>query len=155
MIKSQFGVLGLGVMGQNLALNIADQGYRLAVYNRYAPGEENMVSDFLAKASPHHNLDGFTELPAFIAHMERPRKILIMVKAGGALDQILDQILPLLEPGDILLDGGNSHYLDTQRRQSRLEGTGIHWLGVGISGGEEGARNGAAIMPGGDRTAYN
>ena len=155
MIKTQFGVLGLGVMGQNLALNIADHGYRLAVYNRLAPEEEHIVSDFLAKASPHHKIEGFTDLAAFLSQVERPRKILIMVKAGSALDQIIDQVLPLLEPGDILLDGGNSHYLDTQRRQSRLEGTGIHWLGVGISGGEEGARNGAAIMPGGDRAAYD
>ncbi|MEM1220856.1 MAG: NADP-dependent phosphogluconate dehydrogenase [Bacteroidota bacterium] len=155
MIKSQFGVLGLGVMGQNLALNIADQGYRLAVYNRLATGEENIVPDFLKKVSPQHTVEGFSALPAFIEQLERPRKILIMVKAGNALDQILDQILPLLEPGDILLDGGNSHYHDTQRRQAQLQGTGVHWLGVGISGGEEGARNGAAIMPGGERSAYD
>lgn len=154
MITSQFGVLGLGVMGQSLALHLVEQGYRIAAYNRMAPGEESVIPDFLQVSKNLGQAVGFTDLRKFVEQLERPRKLLLMVKAGPLIDQILEQLTPFLSAGDILLDGGNSHYSDTERRQKLLGEQGIHWLGVGISGGEEGARHGASIMAGGDRDAY-
>ncbi|WP_303317853.1 NADP-dependent phosphogluconate dehydrogenase [Flavivirga abyssicola] len=152
--QSFFGVIGLGVMGSSLSLNIAEKGYALSVYNRIAPGEEHMVSDFLNKADEVMQIKGFTELEAFVNSLERPRKILIMIKAGKAIDAVIEAIIPILSEGDILIDGGNSHYLDTNKRYEYLISKQLHFIGCGVSGGEEGARKGPSIMPGGAKESY-
>lgn len=153
MSESSFGIIGLGVMGRNLALNINDKGHTLSVYNRAAPGEEKIVSDFLA-SNPNRTIEGFTEINDFCNSLARPRKILIMVKAGGAIDAVIEALLPHLATEDIIIDGGNSHFSDTKRRSDYLNEKGIHFVGCGISGGEEGARNGPSLMPGGPKTSY-
>ncbi len=149
MTKQQVGVIGLAVMGRNLALNIADHGYSIAVYNR-SPEK----TDELLKEAEGKNLIGTYSLKDFIDALEMPRKIILMVQAGDAVDQTILQLLPLISKGDLIMDGGNSNYQDTIRRSKELEGSGYHYLGTGISGGEEGARNGPAIMPGGEEEAY-
>ncbi len=148
------GIIGLGVMGKSLARNMAAKGLHLALYNRHVPGvEENVAADFIAQ----FHLDGaagFDDLVAFAGSLERPRKILLMIFAGAAVDATIESLLPLLEAGDVLIDGGNSHYPDTQRRMAALEKQDIAFIGAGISGGEEGALRGPAIMPGGAKEAY-
>lgn len=155
MDKSFFGVIGLGVMGSSLSLNIAEKGHRLSVYNRNTDGEQDVVSHFLERKDTTMQIQGFTNLKRFISSLERPRKILIMIKAGNAIDALIDELLPLLSEGDILIDGGNSHYVDTQKRCDLLKNENIHFVGCGISGGEEGARKGPSMMPGGNLTSYN
>ncbi len=152
--KSEFGVFGLGVMGSSISLNIADKGYELSVFNRAEGGEEEVVNRFLSSNKHRDNIQGFTDLKAFIQSMERPRKILIMIKAGPTVDLVLNNLIPLLSKGDIIIDGGNSHYLNTKRRFELAQGHGIAFIGAGISGGEEGARKGPSIMPGGTRESY-
>ena len=152
--KSEFGVFGLGVMGSSISLNIADKGYELSVFNRAEGGEEEVVDRFLSSNKHRDNIQGFTDLKAFIQSMERPRKILIMIKAGPTVDLVLNNLIPLLSKGDIIIDGGNSHYLNTKRRFELARGHGIAFIGAGISGGEEGARKGPSIMPGGTRESY-
>lgn len=152
--KSEFGVFGLGVMGSSISLNIADKGYELSVFNRAEGGEEEVVHRFLSSNKHRDNIQGFTDLKAFIQSMERPRKILIMIKAGPTVDLVLNNLIPLLSKGDIIIDGGNSHYLNTKRRFELARGHGIAFIGAGISGGEEGARKGPSIMPGGTRESY-
>lgn len=152
--KSEFGVFGLGVMGSSISLNIADKGYRLSVFNRAEGGEEEVVDHFLSSNGHRDNIQGFTDLKAFIASIERPRKILIMIKAGPTVDLVLSNLIPLLSGGDIIIDGGNSHYLNTKRRFELARKAGIAFIGAGISGGEEGARKGPSIMPGGTRESY-
>lgn len=152
--KSEFGVFGLGVMGSSISLNIADKGYALSVFNRADGGEEAVVSDFMAEHKDKTNIQGFTDLKSFIESIERPRKILIMIKAGPTVDLVLNQIIPLLSNGDIIIDGGNSHYLETKKRFDLAQSSGIEFIGAGISGGEEGARRGPSIMPGGTRSSY-
>ncbi len=154
MEQSFFGVIGLGVMGSSLSLNIAEKGFSLSVYNRTIPGEEHHVDAFLEKANDQMQIEGFTNLKAFVKSLERPRKILVMIKAGNAIDEVITQLIPLLSQGDVLIDGGNSHYLDTKRRTAYLSRKGIHFVGCGISGGEEGARTGPSIMLGGSREGY-
>lgn len=154
MSKSSFGVIGLGVMGSSLSLNIAEKGYEISVYNRATNGEENIVADFLKRKETSMKIDGFTDLKLFINSLERPRKVLIMVKAGNAIDTILKDILPLLSEGDVIIDGGNSHFLDSKRRTNFLKEHNINFVGCGISGGEEGARKGPSIMPGGSVESY-
>lgn len=154
MNKSFFGVIGLGVMGSSLSLNIAEKGYRLSVYNRIASGEEKMVSNLLKRADEHMKIDGFSDLKEFVNSLERPRKILIMIKAGNPIDHVIEELLPLLSEGDIIIDGGNSHYLDTNRRCKYLHSKKLHFVGCGVSGGEEGARKGPSIMPGGSKESY-
>ncbi|HEX6293446.1 MAG TPA: NADP-dependent phosphogluconate dehydrogenase [Herpetosiphonaceae bacterium] len=150
MTQADIGVVGLAVMGQNLARNIASRGNRVAVYNRtYARTEA------LMRAHPDANLIPAADLPVFVASLKRPRRIILMVQAGAPVDAVIGEIQPLLEPGDILLDGGNSFFQDTERRTRDLEATGLRFLGVGISGGEEGALHGPSIMPGGPRAAYD
>lgn len=153
--KSEFGVFGLGVMGSSISLNIADKGYQLSVYNRADGGEEDVVDDFLSKHSGYQNIRGFTELKAFILSLSRPRKILIMIKAGPTVDLVLGQLFPLLEKGDIIIDGGNSHFKNTKKRYDLARQFGVEFIGAGISGGEEGARKGPSIMPGGTAESYN
>lgn len=154
MDKSFFGVIGLGVMGKSLALNIAEKGFSLSVYNRKEEGESEIVDNFIHENENFKNLNGFTDLPSFVASLEQPRKILVMIKAGKAIDLVIEQLVPLLNKNDIIIDGGNSHYLDTKKRGDFLAEKGIQFIGCGISGGEEGARNGPSIMPGGSLSSY-
>jgi 6-phosphogluconate dehydrogenase len=148
--SAQVGVVGLAVMGSNLARNLARHGYVTAVYNRSPGRTEALIAE--------HGSDGVfvpsTEIAEFVASLERPRRILIMVKAGNPTDAVIDELVPLLEEGDIVVDGGNAHYEDTRRREARLREHGLHFVGAGISGGEEGALNGPSIMPGGSRESY-
>jgi 6-phosphogluconate dehydrogenase len=153
MKKQQVGVIGLAVMGKNLALNIAEHGFFVSVFNR----SSQKTKDILAEARNEefgNKLNGFYTLEEFVESLEIPRKIIMMVKAGDAVDDTIKQLLPLISKGDLLVDGGNSYYLDTIRRSKELEEMGYHYLGTGISGGEEGARKGPAIMPGGNEEAY-
>ena len=150
MPQGDIGLIGLAVMGQNLALNISDHGYRVAVYNRTT----SRTTAFLMGPAADSSIIGTTSLTELVDALKPPRKILLMVKAGKAVDALLEQLTPLLSPGDIVIDGGNSHYQDTARRCSQFEEQGLRFVGCGISGGEEGARHGPALMPGGDRTAW-
>ncbi len=154
MNRSEFGVIGLGVMGKSLSLNIAEKGFKISVYNRSEGNESEVVSDFLKNNSSFNNIFGFTDLQKFVWSLELPRKILIMVKAGAVVDAVIDQLLPYLSKDDILIDGGNSHYKDTQNRFQSLKEKSINFVGCGVSGGEEGARKGPSIMPGGDLENY-
>lgn len=148
--QQQVGVVGLAVMGKNLALNIESRGYSVAVFNRsYEKTEE-----FLNNEAKGKNFVGAKTLEEFVNSLEKPRKILLMVKAGIATDATIDSLRPLLEEGDILIDGGNTYFQDTIRRNKALESEGFHFIGTGVSGGEEGALNGPSIMPGGKKEAY-
>lgn len=156
MEKGNIGVYGLGVMGRNLALNLEENGYRVSLYNRTVPGkEENVVTSFLENAGKNKNFTGTESESTFIDSLEQPRKVLLMVKAGDAVDGVITQLLPHLQPGDILIDGGNSHFKDTTRRVKELQKKNIRFVGMGVSGGEEGARNGPSLMPGGNASAWN
>jgi 6-phosphogluconate dehydrogenase len=150
MDKADIGLIGLAVMGQNLALNIHDHGFRVAVFNRTMARTE----EFLAGPAAGTGIQGCRSLENLVSILKSPRIILLMVKAGQAVDELIEQLTPLLEPGDILIDGGNSHYRDTGRRMAALEEKGLRYLGLGISGGEEGARRGPSLMPGGDPAAW-
>jgi 6-phosphogluconate dehydrogenase len=147
---ANFGVIGLGVMGENLALNIAEHGQSVAVWNL----EGEWVERFVAAHNEDGNFVGSTALDRFVASLERPRRMLMMIKAGEPVDEMLARIAPLLEPGDILIDGGNSFFKDTQRREQAMRQRGLNFFGMGVSGGEEGARHGPSLMPGGDQSAY-
>ena len=149
MALHDIGVVGMAVMGSNLALNMADHGYDVSVYN-YTP---DLTEQFL-KERPHDKITGYFELKDFLASLKRPRKIMLMIMAGAPVDSMLDQLLPLLDTGDIIIDGGNSYFGDTRRRYDRCKEDGIHFYGMGISGGETGARRGPAIMPGGNKETY-
>jgi 6-phosphogluconate dehydrogenase len=150
MTQQNFGLIGLAVMGENLALNVERNGFSLSVYNR----SREKTDAFLADRAVGKNIVGTFSIEEFVASLERPRKILIMVKAGGPVDAVIDQLKPLLEPGDMIIDGGNSLYEDTDRRVADLESTGLRFIGMGVSGGEEGALNGPSLMPGGTKEAY-
>lgn len=149
-MRAEFGVFGLATMGQNLARNLASHGVRVALYNRTATRTDRLVAEHGGEGEFVPTYD----LAAFAAALEPPRRVLLMVRAGEATDQAISALLPHLEPGDLLLDGGNSHFEDTRRRGRELGARGIRFLGVGISGGEEGALRGPSIMPGGPREAY-
>ena len=150
MSGQAFGVIGLEVMGRNIALNIERNGFPIAVYNRTYSKTQHFI-DELAKGK---NAKGFEQIKDFVAALERPRRILIMVKAGKPVDAVIDELKPFLQPGDIVMDGGNSLFTDTERRSEALKPTGIKFFGMGVSGGEEGALWGPSIMPGGDRESY-
>ncbi len=143
------GLIGLAVMGQNLVLNIESRGCAVAVHNRSTD-----VTDAFVAAHPGLRLVAAHTLTDLVATLARPRKVMLMVKAGAAVDALLDQLMPLLDAGDIVIDGGNSLYADTERREARCAAAGLHYLGTGVSGGEEGARKGPAIMPGGPVAAW-
>jgi 6-phosphogluconate dehydrogenase (decarboxylating) len=148
MSTYQIGMIGVGVMGRNLAWNIADHGYTVAAWNR----EREMLDEVLAAAPG--KLHGTASLQELVACLERPRRLMIMITAGKPVDYVLDALEPLLEPGDIVIEGGNSWFEDTQRREARLTAKGLHFFGVGVSGGEDGARHGPSLMPGGKAEAY-
>ncbi len=148
--SAQIGVIGLAVMGSNLARNLARHGYSVALYNRTAAKTEELV----AAHGDEGTFVPSAELEDFVASLERPRKMIIMVKAGGPTDAVIESLIPLLEEGDIVVDGGNAHYEDTRRREAYLRDQGLHFVGAGISGGEEGALNGPSIMPGGPAESY-
>lgn len=150
MPTAAIGLVGLAVMGENLALNIEEKGFPIAVFNRTA----SRVDDFLAR-NPGKRLTGCHSLEELVKQLERPRRIILMVQAGAAVDAVIGQLAPLLEPGDILVDGGNSWFLDTERRARELADRGLAFVGMGVSGGEEGARHGPSLMPGGPREAYD
>jgi 6-phosphogluconate dehydrogenase len=150
MAKQQIGVIGLAVMGKNLALNIESKGYSVSVYNR-----SREKTDALLEEAKGKNIVGTYSIEEFIDSLEKPRKILLMVKAGAPTDATIEQLKPHLEPGDILIDGGNTFFKDTQRRNKELSELGIHFIGTGVSGGEEGALTGPSIMPGGQKEAYD
>jgi 6-phosphogluconate dehydrogenase len=149
MAGSQFGMIGLGVMGQQLALNIDDHGFSTAVWNL----ETEWVDRFLAE-NPGRKIVGTKTLAELVKAIERPRRIMMMIKAGSPVDQTIEKILPLLDEGDILIDGGNSWFKDTQERTRRLEPKKIHFVGSGVSGGEDGARYGPSLMPGGTTQSW-
>jgi 6-phosphogluconate dehydrogenase len=149
MSKQEIGVIGLAVMGKNLAWNIESRGYSVSVYNRSREKTDEMVNESSGKQIvPTYTIE------EFVNSLEKPRKILLMVKAGKATDATIDQLKPFLEKGDILIDGGNTFFEDTRRRNHELSESGIHFIGTGVSGGEEGALTGPSIMPGGQKEAY-
>ncbi|KJS03082.1 MAG: 6-phosphogluconate dehydrogenase [Desulfobulbaceae bacterium BRH_c16a] len=147
---TQIGVAGLAVMGENLVLNMADKGFSVAVYNRTTA----RTDVFLAGRAKDKTISGFSSVKDFVAAIEQPRKIMMMLKAGEVVDRFIDQLLPHLDAGDIIIDGGNSNYRDTIRRTRALEAKGLLFIGTGVSGGEEGALKGPSIMPGGSAAAW-
>ncbi len=152
-VISEIGVFGLGVMGSALSLNLADNNFKVSVFNRDEGDEKGIVDRFLKSNQDYDNLFGFTEIQKFVESIERPRKIIVMI-AASAVDTVLDTLLPILDPGDIVLDTGNSHYKESKRRIEHCTNYQVEFLGVGVSGGEKGARYGPSIMPGGSMIAY-
>lgn len=147
---SDIGLIGLAVMGENLVLNMESKGFRVTVYNR----SKKKIDNFLAGRAKGKNITGSHSVEEFVASLKRPRKVMLMIKAGSAVDEMIETLLPLLEPGDILIDGGNTHYPDTNRRTAYVESKGLLYIGTGVSGGEEGALLGPSIMPGGSIAAW-
>jgi 6-phosphogluconate dehydrogenase len=150
MSKADIGLVGLAVMGENLILNMESKGFRVAAFNRTT----SKVDDFVGGRAKGKNILGVHSVPELVAALEHPRKIMIMVKAGKAVDDFIAQVAPHLDPGDILIDGGNTHYPDTIRRTKQAESQGLLYIGTGVSGGEEGALRGPSIMPGGSPAAW-
>ncbi|HLU69999.1 MAG TPA: NAD(P)-binding domain-containing protein, partial [Fibrobacteria bacterium] len=150
MAQADIGLIGLAVMGENLVLNMESRGYTVAVYNRTT----SKVDDLLNGRGKGKNLVGAHTIEEFVGSLKLPRKIMMMVKAGPAVDALIDQLIPFLSPGDILIDGGNSYFPDSIRRTQYLESKGFLFGGVGVSGGEEGALKGPSIMPGGSSAAW-
>ena len=154
--KTDIGLIGLAVMGENLALNMESRGWDVSVYNRTVPGiEEGVVDRFIEGRAKDKNIQGYTEISEFVNSIEPPRKIMMMVRAGSPVDELMEQLFPFLSGGDILIDGGNSNFEDTERRVKLAESKGFRFVGAGVSGGEEGALNGASIMPGGSKSAWD
>ena len=154
MSHCEIGIYGLGVMGQNLAINFARHGIKVAVFNRCVPGEETITEDFVAKRCRDESVMPTTSVAEFIAELNPPRKIMLMVQAGKAVDEVLAQLVPSLSTGDVVIDGGNSHFRDTARRQEALSANGIYLIGCGISGGAAGALKGSSLMPGGAEVGW-
>ncbi|HEX8328370.1 MAG TPA: NADP-dependent phosphogluconate dehydrogenase [Hymenobacter sp.] len=147
--NQSFGMIGLGTMGRNLLLNLADHDFAVAGYDKDAA-----KVGLLAEEGDGKPVQGFSELNAFVGSLQSPRAVMLLVPAGKIVDSVIDELRPLLAPGDIIIDGGNSHFTDTERRAKALEAEGFHFFGMGVSGGEEGARFGPSMMPGGDKQAY-
>lgn len=155
-MKSEFGIFGLGVMGKSLSRNFANNGFKLSLFNRHFEGvEEDVAKNFVKAHKEFENSLPFDSIEDFVDSLEQPRKILIMVNAGKAIDSVINTLVPYLNVGDILIDGGNSNFELTKERLEKLQTNGIEFIGCGISGGEEGALKGPSIMPGGSRMAYN
>ncbi|SHF74743.1 6-phosphogluconate dehydrogenase (decarboxylating) [Bacteroides luti] len=153
--KSDIGLIGLAVMGENLALNIESKEWRVSVYNRTVAGvEEGVVEGFVSGRAHGKKIMGFNNIEDFVNSISQPRKIMLMVRAGNPVDELMEQLYPFLSPGDILIDGGNSNFEDTARRVRESEAKDIYFIGAGVSGGEEGALHGASIMPGGSAGAW-
>ncbi|MEM9822836.1 MAG: NADP-dependent phosphogluconate dehydrogenase [Bacteroidota bacterium] len=154
--KADFGLAGLGVMGKSLSRNLAQKGFHLALFNRHLDGVEEKVAErFVAEFEELNQASGHDDLLSFVDALLVPRKIFLMIPAGAAVDAMLDQLSPLLAPGDLIIDGGNTHFKDTERRHQAMKQKGLLYLGTGVSGGEEGALKGPSIMPGGSEVAYN
>jgi 6-phosphogluconate dehydrogenase len=154
MVPSQIGIYGLGVMGRNLALNFESKGLQVSVYNRRVPGEDHIAEQFMQSEGKGKQIFNAPDLPAFVESLEKPARILLMVKAGPSVDEVISELIPFMRRNDILIDGGNSHYADTERRMNSLLTDGLRYVGMGVSGGEEGARLGPSLMPGGDPEAW-
>ncbi|GAB2769744.1 hypothetical protein GCM10010465_14210 [Actinomadura fibrosa] len=153
--NSEIGLIGLGVMGKSLALNFASKGVAISVFNRQVEGVEvDIARNFALEHKEIYDFPWFDDLEAFVRSLHRPRNLFLMVNAGKAVDMVIDSLLPFLEEGDLIIDGGNSHYKDTELREKYLAEKGLHFMGAGISGGEEGALKGPSIMPGGPAEAY-
>jgi 6-phosphogluconate dehydrogenase len=150
MSGSTFGIIGLGTMGRNLALNIEDHGFAVAVWNL-----ETDWTDAFLRDHAGHSFTGAKTLESFVQDLDRPRRMMMMIPAGAPVDQTIQKLQPLLSPGDILIDGGNSYFEDTRRRESALKPAGLNFVGCGVSGGEEGARHGPSLMPGGSPDGWN
>jgi 6-phosphogluconate dehydrogenase len=148
--KYDFGMIGLGTMGRNLLLNMGDHGVKGAGFDKDAS-----KGALLEQESTNGNLKGFSDVKEFVSSLNKPRAIMMLVPAGKIVDDVIEELLPIIEKGDLIIDGGNSYFADTNRRVEYLEGKGIHFFGMGVSGGEEGARRGPSMMPGGDKEAYN
>ena len=148
--KGDFGLVGLAVMGENLVLNIESRGFTVAVFNRTT----EKVDKFIQSRGAGKKLIGTHSIQELVASLKRPRKVMLMVKAGKPVDEFIEKLIPLLEEGDIIIDGGNSHYPDTIRRTKYVENKGLLFIGTGVSGGEEGALKGPSIMPGGSPAAW-
>ena len=147
---SDIGLIGLAVMGENLVLNMESKGFQVSVFNRTV----QKVDDFLAGRAKGKKITGTHSIEELVKSVQHPRKIMIMVKAGNAVDETIDSLLPFLEKGDIIIDGGNTHFPDTNRRTAFVESKGLLYIGTGVSGGEEGALLGPSIMPGGSKAAW-
>lgn len=154
MQESDIGLIGLAVMGENLALNLEDKGYTVSVYNRVHPDRESVVTRFVEGRGKGKRFHGTYTIEEFVESVRLPRKIMLMVKAGDPVDELIGQLVPWLSPGDVIIDGGNSDFHDTERRVKMLEEKGLYFIGAGISGGEEGALHGPSIMPGGSVMAW-
>src|SRR5512139_1197564 len=148
--QADIAVIGLAVMGQNLILNMNDHGFTVAAFNRTV----SKVDDFLNKEAKGTKIVGAHSIPEMVALLKKPRRVMLMVKAGKAVDEFIEQVIPHLEAGDIIIDGGNSLFEDTIRRTKYVESKGMLYIGTGVSGGEEGARRGPSIMPGGSPAAW-
>jgi len=148
--KCDFGLIGLAVMGENLALNVESRGFRVAVFNRTT----SKVDDFIAGRAKGKSFVGCHSLEELIDNLAVPRKVMLMVKAGPAVDEFIEKLIPLLSPGDVIIDGGNTHFADTERRTQYVESKGLLYIGTGVSGGEEGALRGPSMMPGGSEKAW-
>ncbi len=154
-MKSEFGLFGLGVMGKSLCRNLASKGVRLSMFNReVASVEENVANDFKNKFKELKDAQAFSDIELYVSSLETPRKIMLMVNAGKTVDLVIEDLVPYLSKGDVLIDGGNSNYKDTIRRSEYLKSKNINFIGVGVSGGEEGALKGPSLMPGGTQSTY-
>ena len=153
-MKADIGLIGLAVMGENLALNMESKGFTVAVYNRSVPGEEGVVDRFVNGRGKGKHFIGTHSIEQLVDSVKSPHIIMMMVKAGHPVDELISQLLPFLSPGDVIIDGGNSDFHDTERRVKELEEKGIYFVGTGISGGEEGALHGPSVMPGGSVEAW-
>ncbi|MFT5883842.1 MAG: 6-phosphogluconate dehydrogenase [Arcticibacterium sp.] len=154
--SQEFGLIGLGVMGKSLARNLANNGFKLALYNRFEKGmEEKVAENFIAEFTELKEAKGFEDMRAFVQTLQAPRKVFLMVNAGKVTDLVIDQLSDLLDAGDVIIDGGNSHFSNTEKRGERLKAKGIEFIGTGVSGGEEGALKGPSIMPSGEKSAYD
>ncbi|HPE96180.1 MAG TPA: decarboxylating NADP(+)-dependent phosphogluconate dehydrogenase, partial [Bacillota bacterium] len=149
-MKSDIGLIGLAVMGENLVMNMESKGFRVSVYNRTA----SRVDGFIAGRAKGLNIVGTHSLGELVASLKKPRIVMMMIKAGSPVDDMIDSLLPLLEDGDVIVDGGNSHFPDTVRRTQYVESKGMYYIGTGVSGGEEGALHGPSMMPGGSPAAW-
>ena len=150
MKKADIGLIGLAVMGENLVMNMESKGFTVAVFNRHT----EKVDNFISGRAAGKNIIGTHSMQELVDALEKPRKVFMMVKAGSAVDELIEQLLPLLEEGDILIDGGTSHFPDTARRTAYVESKGMLYIGTGVSGGEEGALKGPSMMPGGSPAAW-